>query len=120
MSAVGGAVWFVRVVDPARHSKGDTVGTGLGEGDGPTPGTSGLRPSGLTTSSTPTSITTITAAAMAPIHTEPGPRRSGASTRAERTRWWRAGSGDPLIESNASPISRRKSSRVISEHLLEG
>src|SRR5437773_2757641 len=104
------------------------VGLGLGEGAGagealgvcepPPPGTSGPRFRGLPTSSTPTRITAITAAARAAIHT--GPRRSGASTRAERTRSDRAGSGDPLMESNASPSSRRKSSRVISEHLLEG
>src|SRR3981081_4047232 len=119
------------IADDAVHMKaasGDTVGLGLVAAEGPgdalgvlctsPPGVRGPRFSGLPISRKTTRITAITAAARAAIHT--WSCSSGASTRAERTRSGRSGLGGPLMESNASPSSRRKSSRVTSEHLLEG
>src|ERR1035437_3914302 len=132
MYADGGACVVVGVNTEQIKGAGETPGLGLGVGMGVGEGaaegvgvfcpgpceTNGPRFSGLATSRTPTTMTAITAAARAAIHT--GPRLSGASTRAERTRSGRAGLGGPLIDSNASPSSRRKSSRVTSEHLLWG
>src|SRR3981081_4377 len=119
------------IADDAVHMKaasGDTVGLGLVAAEGPgdalgvlctsPPGVRGPRFSGLPISRKTTRITAITAAARAAIHT--WSCSSGASTRAERTRSGRSGLGGPLMESTASPSSRRKSSRVTSEHLLEG
>src|SRR5450759_5122199 len=134
MYADSGA-WLVVVVDTEQtKGVGETTGLGLEEGEGAgaghvgrqgvgvlvpcPPGKIDPRFRGLPTSRTPTMITAITVAAKAAIHT--GPRRSGASKSAERTRSDRAGLGGPLIESNASPSSWRKSSRVTSEHLLWG
>src|ERR1700680_56707 len=106
------------IVAPFVQLRGEGVTAGLALGL-----TTGATGSGgwwrlLATSRTPTSSTAITAAASPAIQI--GPRRSGASSRAERTRSESAGLGDPLIASNALPSSRRKSSRVTSEHLLEG
>src|SRR3989442_1732902 len=69
---------------------------------------------------TPTMISAISAAAMPAIHTG-GPIRAGRfSASAARTRADSAGLGTPLIASNSRLISRRKLSRVMSGHLLEG
>src|ERR1700694_1049132 len=129
--ASGGGAWGAPNAEGSEQMNGcgDAVGLGLvdavGAGDVVgvlvpcPPGVGWNLFSGLPTSRAPTRITAITAAARAAIHT--WPCRSGASsTSAERTRSDRAGLGDPLMASNASPISRRKSSRVTLEHLLEG
>src|SRR5438309_7176435 len=73
----------------------------------------------LETSSAPTMMRAISAAATPAIQN--GPVGTGrVSANAERTRADSAGRGGPLIASNSLLISSRKLSRVTSDHLLEG
>src|SRR6266851_9457817 len=69
------------------------------------------------TTNTPITIAAISVAARPAIQN--GPVRAGAGwLRAERTRPDNAGLGGPDIASKARFRSRRKLSRLISEHLL--
>ena len=95
---------------------GEGLGDALGVG-APTPTFEVGRLRGLATNNTPTMSTAMTAAATAAI--QKGPRASGAWAIEERTRSRRAGLGEPLIWSNVLFSSRRKSSLLTSEHLLD-
>src|SRR2546427_1999778 len=92
---------------------GEALGLAVGA---PTPTFEGRR-SGLATKSTPTMSTAMTPAATAAIQN--GPLASGASAIEERTRSRSAGLGEPLIWSSVLFSSRRKSSLLTSEHLLD-
>ena len=115
------------------HTNGGSweSGVGVGEGDGlgldeadglalgleTGPAVDGDGLSGLFTHSTPTIKAAITVAATPAI--QYGPRATRASPSVERTRSRRPGEGVPLIWSKAWFSSRRKSSLLTSEHLLD-
>src|SRR5690349_18464818 len=90
---------------------------GLGDGECTAPTVDGDGRSGPATNRTPTIRTAITAAATPAI--QYGARSSGACARAERTRSGRLELGEPLTPSKTLFSSRRKSSLLTSEHLLD-
>src|SRR2546428_11821567 len=93
---------------------GEALGLAVGA---PTPTFDVGRLRGFATNSTPTMSTAMTAAATAAI--QKGPRASGASAIEDRTRSRSPGLGEPLTWSNVLFSSRRKSSLLTSEHLLD-
>src|SRR2546428_5940917 len=93
---------------------GDTLGLAVAT---PVPTFEVGRRSGLATNSTPTMSTAITPAATVAI--QKGPRDSGAAAIEARTRSRRPGLGEPVIWSSVLFSSRRKSSLLTSEHLLD-